>query len=220
MPRRVISVESNSPKINSFNSDLKDLRTILITNGSKYGPCYAGRGNDGCWRSLTEGDVGDTIGVQLYYHNTSNYLATNVSVGIKPMDLTPNFIHIIRGGVLVNGYISIGDSATIALANESVLEFVPKSIKWFPNQSLVGTGISNESDLFSNYGFNIGDLPSGWKTQGTVTFKLSCERCFQKRVKFNFGPSFLCLRTPTPSFHHCFHLRRRLLFSPTMNKSH
>ena len=144
----------------SFNTDPRDLATVLVARGS----ATAGSVN-GQWQSSVSAVPGDTIGVQLYYHNTGSTTANNVAVGIGPRVSAQSTTHIMKGGILVNGYVVKTGSATVQLSQPATLTFI--DAQWFPNQSTTGQSIDGNA-LFANYGFSVGSLPPGWSAQGTV----------------------------------------------------
>ncbi len=145
----------------SFNNDAKDMATILVSkSGCTPGPV------DGCWKSSVTANPGDTIGVHIYYHNTSDYTAANVAVGLNQAEITNvSSTHTIRGGVLANGYVVAKGSATVNLSSSASLQLI--GAIWYPNQSTSGQTIS-ASNIYDNYGQSIGDVAPGWEGQGSV----------------------------------------------------
>lgn len=148
----------------SFNNDSRDMATVLVSKAN----CTPGA-VDGCWKSSITANPGDTIGVQIYYHNTSDYTAANVAVGLNRSGITNvSSTHTISGGVLANGYIVAKGSATVNLSSAASLELV--RVLWYPNQSTTPQTIGS-SNIYDNYGQSIGDVNPGWAGQGNVVIQ-------------------------------------------------
>ncbi|HEY0980430.1 MAG TPA: hypothetical protein VGE18_03425 [Candidatus Paceibacterota bacterium] len=150
----------------SFNNDSRDLPTVTITNDSD-DHCSAGPA-DGCWSTSTTARPGDLVSVQIYYHNTGNSSATEVSVGLTPKNSSSKTTHTFRGGVAVGSEMVASGSASVRLSEGATLNYVPGSVRWFPNQSTSGRTISGETYIFTSDGLNVGTIAPGWNGQGTV----------------------------------------------------
>lgn len=150
----------------TFNTDPRDMATILVANVSQ-GGCTSGAVN-GCWRSSVSANEGDVVAVHLYYHNTGSTSASNVALGFNPQITGQSTSHTFRGGILVNGSSIKTGSATVQLSSSQTLTFIPGSARWFPNQQTTGRSISGESALFDNMGYSIGSVTPGWSGQGSM----------------------------------------------------
>lgn len=157
----------------SFNDDPRDLATVLVSDGTT-NPCVAGHA-DGCWKSSTTANPGDTISVQIYFHNTGNTNATDVAVGMKPENSSASTHHTFTGVVAVGDTVVARGSATVNVTSSQSLQFIPGSVRFYPNQSTSGHSMTGENYLFSGYGINIGDIKPGWSGQGVLVadFKVS-----------------------------------------------
>lgn len=151
-----------------FNTDVRDMDTIMVAKNS----CSAGV-VDGCWSHSINANVGDTIGVQIYYHNTGDTTATDVAVGLNPnITSASRTTHTIEGGILSYGY-KVGTGSAVVNLNSSA-RLVLVDAKWFPNQSSSGQSV-NASSLFGNYGLSVGSVAPGWAGQGTVVARFVVE---------------------------------------------
>ena len=151
-----------------FNSDIRDLPTITLLNSKLGKDCPPGRVTDACWQREIKASIGDTIGVQFYYHNTSEYDAVNVALGLNIDTANKNDRYVINGGILVNGKKDVMGYAQVLVSKSTKLKFISKSVTWFPNQSEIGVPLVNGELLFSNYGYGIGIIAPGWQSQGTM----------------------------------------------------
>jgi len=158
---------SHQAKIKSgsiFNTDPEDEPTVLVSNSTK--PCDAGPSN-GCWVKSINARVGDTVGVQIYFHNCSKYVAHAVAVGMNPEYSSFGKIHLLKGVIAEDNGIVRG-SARVATPDPAILTFIPGSVRLYRNQSLVPYSIKGERYLFSSNGINIGDIEPGWNGQGII----------------------------------------------------
>jgi uncharacterized repeat protein (TIGR01451 family) len=75
----------------------------------------------------------------------------------------------------VDGYLwadnasAISDTAVVNVSQPQMLEYVPGSTKWFPDQSQTGQTVAD--GITSANGLNIGDIQGCWPYAGFVTFR-------------------------------------------------
>ncbi len=78
------------------------------------------------------------------------------------------FNGVVAGGTDTGGNVIVRGSATINTPDNESLNFVPGSLRFYPNQSTTGHTIDGESYLFTSTGINIGDIAPGWSGQGVL----------------------------------------------------
>lgn len=151
-----------------FNDGPQDLPTVRVVNQTQ-NPCSGGPGAS-CWLTSVDARAGDTISVAIYYHNTTNQTAPNVSIGLGPKTSSAANSHTIRGGVAVNGMVVAEGSASVVLSSSQTLTFIPGSVRWYPSQTVntPRTLLASENSIFTTAGLPIGDITSGWSMQGSV----------------------------------------------------
>jgi len=150
----------------TFNNDTKDNPTFRISNYTKNPGC------SNCWFSSVPADSGDIVSFDIYYHNTDNQTASNVTLksvlpsGSFTSANIPVTITDQAGG-------GAGGSVSLSLAQAQTLTFIPGSVKWYPNQTLTAQALpsgQNGSEVVGS-GLNIGSVSPGWATQGHVVFR-------------------------------------------------
>ena len=157
-----------------FNVAPTDLPAVLVSNFSEGGGCRPGLDRL-CWKNSMKANPGDIILVQVYFHLTGNYLAKNVTLGLKPFKSTKDTSHIFVGGVAsLTMFRSVG-YATVKLKSFQSLTFIPHSIRIFKFGQTEGFAPPNEMSLFDTTGFAIGNVAPGEDTQGVLIaqFKVS-----------------------------------------------
>jgi hypothetical protein len=148
-----------------FNSDTRDLGTILVSNRT-INPCDGGPGI-GCWSSSVNGTIGDTISVQIYFHNTTNETLNNVTIGMYLNNTDPDTVHTFKGVLSISGIPNVVSSATVNLSSSATLVFIPGSVLGNFNQGRKFL-LYQESDLFSKQGAFFAKIEPGWNSQGTI----------------------------------------------------
>ncbi len=154
---------------NKFNTDPSDMPTITVTNVTE-NPCDAGP-IDGCWKTSVSADPGDIIAVHVYFHNSSGVVAEDTTLSVQPKNSSRKTTHTFTGGVASTTIDRATGSASVQLSSSETLEFIPGSIRMFKNGSTTGLTVANESSLFSSSGLFIGNVSSGWDTQGAMVAK-------------------------------------------------
>jgi uncharacterized repeat protein (TIGR01451 family) len=155
----------------SFNTDPKDLPTVTVADYSTQ-KCVAGPA-DGCWQSSTTAQSGDIVSVQIYFHNTGTATSVDTGVALSPENSGPATSHTFNGTVIggadLSSSVSVHGSATVYTPDGSSLDFIPGSLRYYPDQSTSSYTISGENYLFSNSsGINVGNVSPGWSGQGVL----------------------------------------------------
>lgn len=149
-----------------WNDDPQDLNTVMVSNHTT-NPCNTGPGV-GCWSSsISNVSAGDIVSVQIYFHNTSNTPANNVSLFMGPQSTGSTTSQTFAGGVKVNGTIVAAGSGTVNLNSSQTLTFISGSVLLKKTQGSSEQVILNENDLF-NGGVSIGSVGTGWANQGVL----------------------------------------------------
>jgi len=150
------------PCFNCMPNDLETLRLKNRTQGSA------------TWQDPISANPGDTIGFDIYYHNSSiGTTAKNTRVKIEfPTDLRTQIVT--TGHIGCDNCSTKSDTGTINLSSLQCLNFSTK-VLWYPNQSTQGQEVS--ATLSSgNIEVNIGDITcvnaaQCWDNQGHLVFE-------------------------------------------------
>lgn len=156
-----------------FNTDPRDLPTVMVTNVTNNPGCHSQPGA-GCWTTSVSAKPGDIIGVQVYFHNSTVYLAEDTTLSIKPKTSSASTSHTFTGGAAATTIERAVGSASVNIRSSQSINFIPGTVRVYKNGDTVGYTVANESSLFGT-GLHIGDVSPGWTTQGTVSaqFKVS-----------------------------------------------
>ncbi len=159
--------------VDKFNTDPGDLPTVMVTNITQNGGCESGPGA-GCWHTSVTANPGDTIGVQVYFHNSTATLAEDTQVGMSPRNSSAGTTITFKGAVASTTIAPATGSATVTLGSSQTISFIPGTVRAYIHGQSGGYTVSNESALFGD-GLPIGNVSPGWDTQGTITaqFKVS-----------------------------------------------
>lgn len=150
---------------NTLSNDCSD---IAIANDTQ----HVGFGNP-CWvGSNVSANAGDVIKVRIYYHNTGNETANDTVLKIYKSGSGTNYTF--SGRITWSGgtFNSVDPSAVyLTIPSGQTLDFV--RTEWYPNQTTSNPNISGNGIL--NNGLSIGNIASGWGSQGTAMaiFKVS-----------------------------------------------
>ncbi len=158
---------------NQFNTDPSDLPTVMVTNITQDGGCSSGPGA-GCWHTSISANPGDVIGVQVYFHNSTQYVAEDTKVGMGPKVSNSATNHTFGGKVASTTIASAQGTASVHLSSSQSISFISGTARAYKNGSTAGYTITDEAALFGS-GLAIGNVSPGWDTQGTITaqFKVS-----------------------------------------------
>lgn len=155
----------------SFNTNSADYPTVRAANYTLYPNSTTN------WSTYTTAEAGQIVGVAIYYHNTSSATAENTTIRVNRPSGTNN-IFTITGSVGASNAVTVTGATTISIPSNETLTYVPGSVKWFPNQSLSEQTLPNGQDgteIFGN-GLNIGNIASGWNTQGSVVLQFQISK--------------------------------------------
>lgn len=150
----------------SFNSPGL-MPTVTVTNATTQ-PCNRGP-IDGCWKSSTTAKPGDIIAVQVYFKNTSNEVAKNVTIGVQP---SRNGTYVsFGGGVMATNAPAARGSASATLSQVETITNMPQNgpyqANWYPSASS-GPLPVNTDQLFGD-GFPVGNMNPG--SQGVLVVR-------------------------------------------------
>jgi len=136
------------------------------------------------WTGNVNAKAGDTLLFYLFYHNgENNTTARNTTIKVDLPSSTASTQHTISASLWADNATNatqsnpFRQSVQASLNDSQKLEFVPGSVKWFPDQTnwMTSSPVSipegqPETNLFSN-GINIGDIEGCWEFSGAVMFK-------------------------------------------------
>ncbi len=124
-------------------------------------------GSNNCWNlTNVSATPGQTINVQLYYHNTGNQPATNtkVYISVSPAIGTASTVHTFTSSLTASPSGTALGTTTLTLPTAQALTF--GSTYWYPNQS--STPIMSGSEIITSNGLYLGTINQGWPSQGSV----------------------------------------------------
>jgi uncharacterized repeat protein (TIGR01451 family) len=146
--------------------------------------------NETVYTDPVSGDAGDQIVGLIYYHNgVENTVATNTTFRLSLPDRTNSTEKLLRATIsadnaepqtisdtIVNNQIVGKSGLTVSVPTaDSEVEFVPGSVRWFPNKSETPVELPagvNGNDLITSGGLNIGDVNGCWQYSGYIAFGL------------------------------------------------
>lgn len=155
----------------SFNNDPQDFATLRVKNNTE------NPGNTVGWAATANADAGEVVSFAIYYHNTGSETAQNVRVRLTPQTTANASVHAFTAYLLADNASQISGSATVYLSTAQVTSFQSGSVLWFPNQTTSGpsplpSGQSG-SEIFNASGLSIGNIATGWSTQGSVVLSFT-----------------------------------------------
>jgi len=157
-----VFLSSSNVSAQTFNNP-GEIPVVTITNASLR-PC-SGVVTNGCWKQSETAAPGEVIAVQIYYKNTSNTTAQNVSLYLSPKTTGT--------AVSVNYFGGVGNSVTnkatgnasLTLSSPATVTYMPGSARFYSGTSMSALTV-DENELFSNNGALIGSVTPG--SQGVV----------------------------------------------------
>lgn len=173
-----LGMHADGPRFNFLEGDWELLAGV---NTSK---------SETVWKDPVSASDGETIEGLIYYHNGNvNTVAENTRVTVTLPSSAQNNAVVATAKIsadnaqtitdtIVNGKIIGKSGLTINLDQEAELEYIPNSVKWYPNsQSSPNTPVAlpfgqNGSELFSANGLRLGDINGCWEYAGFVKFAL------------------------------------------------
>jgi len=154
-----------NPSYVSWNTASNDCADINIANyetGAGYDePCWNGT-------SITA-NPGETINVRVYYHNTGNETATSTNIKVTHSPNGSATTHSFTGQILSPQGNLYSSAVTVTIPSSQTLTF--DSTRWYPNQTHTPAGFlsgQDGSEVLDSGGLYIGDITSGWASQGSV----------------------------------------------------
>lgn len=169
--------QAESPRFNFLPGDFELIRGADKSKGETI------------WHNPVNGSAGDTFGGIIYVHNGNlDTIAHNTKVKINlPSQTTNKSVKITASisadnaptvtSTVVNGQIVGLDGLEVNLDQDAQIEFVPGSVKWFPNftsdtqpNSALLFGQTGD-EITSSGGLNIGDVNACWQFVHFVTFE-------------------------------------------------
>ena len=151
----------------TLNNDPQDFATLRVANKST-NPA----GTTTAWASSVSASEGQIVSFAIYYHTTSSDTANNVRVRLTPQTTGSGTTHSFTATVTADNASSVTGSATVYLNSSQSLSYIPGTVNWYANQRLTTTSLlygQTGAELFSGTGLNLGSIPSGWPSQGSVT---------------------------------------------------
>ncbi len=127
-------------------------------------------GSNDCWNlTSVSGNSGDSVNVQLYYHNTGNEPATNtkVYITVSPSLGTSSTTHTFKSSLSANPSGTYLGTTTLHLPTAQSLSIGPNDTWWFPNQT-TSNPITSGAQITTSSGLSLGTINNGWDSQGTV----------------------------------------------------
>ncbi len=127
-------------------------------------------GSNDCWNlTSVSGNSGDSINVQLYYHNTGNEPATNtrVYIHVSPSLGTPSTTHTFTSSLTASPTGTPLGTTTLHLNTAQSLSIGSQDTWWYPNQSTTNP-IKSGAEITTSSGLYLGTINNGWTAQGAV----------------------------------------------------
>ena len=120
-----------------------------------------------CWNlKNVSANPGNTVNVQLYYHNTGSQSAVNtkVYISVSPAIGVASRVHTFSSSLTASPSGTPLGITTVTLSTPQKLSF--GSTYWYPNQS--NTPIISGSEIITSQGLSLGTINQGWPSQGSV----------------------------------------------------
>ncbi len=156
------SIASAGYSMNSLSNDCRTLSISNYTTGEGYGaPCWTGT-------SISARD-GETFNVALYFNNSGDAPATNVSMRIDDIRGNQSGTVSVRGQLFVNGTaVPLANGVVqVTVPSNSTIEFDSAQIQTQSNTT--PRVLSSGTNIFtSSTGLSIGTVNPGWANQGIV----------------------------------------------------
>lgn len=170
---------AGEPRFNFLAGDLELLRGANVTK------------NQDVWKDPISGQAGDEFRGLIYYHNGMlNTVAKNTEIKVSIPASTTNKTAKISASIsadnaatatdtIVDGQVVGLSGLTVNFDQDVNLEFVPGTVRWFPNSNVNGgpneqpvalPGGQTGNEIIDAHGINIGDINGCWEFAGFVTF--------------------------------------------------
>jgi uncharacterized repeat protein (TIGR01451 family) len=173
-----LGMRADSPRFNFLDGDWELISGLNTSN------------SETVWKDPISASDGETVEGLIYYHNGNlDSVAENTRVKVSLPSSSQNNSVMVTASIsadnaqtvtdtVVDGKIVGKSGLTINLDTEAELEYVPGSVKWYPNsQSNPNTSVplpfgQNGSEIFSANGLNLGNINGCWEYAGFVKFAL------------------------------------------------
>jgi hypothetical protein len=139
--------------------------TVTWANPNTYGPINHVSGtsivqstnyNSSTYMNTSSASAGDRVAVLVYFHNAGNADATNTMIHLdNPTGSSTSFT---LSGSVQSGSASKQGSTTINLSSSQTLTYIPGSLRIGFDRDPNGIAVSNDTDIFSGAGLNIGTI--------------------------------------------------------------
>ncbi|MDP3991749.1 MAG: fibronectin type III domain-containing protein [Candidatus Colwellbacteria bacterium] len=146
----------------SFNNDPQDLKTLRVSNYTRFSDSNINWENNSVAASL-----GEVFSVRLYYHNTALETANNVRIKINPV-ITSGSLITVTGQLSADNAGTITDTVQVNVSGGGVTGVTHIATFWYPDSPSVAKSLpSGQSGAeVTGSGANIGSVAQGWATQG------------------------------------------------------
>lgn len=171
-----LGLRADSPRFNFLDGDLELFTGANTTN------------NETVWKDPVTIKAGDTFEGLVYYHNgIVDSVAKNTTIKVSLPEVSGSTSAQLSATLsadnaqevsdtIIDGEINGLTGLNIKTNDKVTLEYVPGSVKWYPNsKKLSNTPVElpfdqSGSELFSAKGLNIGDINGCWDYAGFVKF--------------------------------------------------
>ncbi|MDI6717569.1 MAG: fibronectin type III domain-containing protein [Patescibacteria group bacterium] len=151
----------------SFNTDPLDYPTLQVGNLTTSPGCAS------CWKTSGSANGGEYLSFLVYYHNTSNETAnqTKIIANVPSGSYSSQTVSV---SIVSQNSGTINGSVGISAPSNQSLTFVSNSVKWFPSRNSAAQPLlyGQSGNEIVSEGLNIGDIVSGWSSQGYVIFSV------------------------------------------------
>jgi len=120
-------------------------------------------------------DANDEVEGILYYHNGIEDSVAMHTVAKVTLPTAVASQHVLQGTISADNAAPVTDNFTINASSATNLEFIPGSVRWFPDNSATPVPLLNGqtgAELFTAGGLNLGDTTGCWAHAGLVMFKV------------------------------------------------
>lgn len=123
------------------------------------------------WSTSVSSSAGDNISFAIYYHNNGSETANNLRVRLSPQSTSSGTSHTFVATVWADNAPQVSGTATVSISSSQSLSY-SSSVVWRPNQNTYGSQAlpngQNGSEIFTSNGLLLGNIASGWTSQGNV----------------------------------------------------
>lgn len=174
----LLSAKADGPRFNFLQGDYQILEGINTTRG------------ENVWKNPVTGTAGEEFRGSVYYHNGMvDTIATNTKIKVNiPSETTAGTAKITTSissdnaatvtSTIVDGQLVGMNGLVVNLDKDAELEFIPGSVKWYPDASTQNPGVlptvlpngQTGNEVVSGTGVNIGDINGCWQYAGFLTF--------------------------------------------------